>query len=185
MSIKMNQFTFTNENFDFKLFGVPKGFDLSHGTKEDISYYQLFYDGNPLKNNPRFYMEKRNENKLAYIYLRNGKMFDVDSRSGSFLGMSLEFNGIYCKDYKGLYSLFDAIFENIIVGNKILSKIGQNYQFKVDSFKTVNTNIIKNIFKKNLNNQFSEDFIKLEDVIISSNKLYPNMLYYIDLNKSH
>ena len=99
----------------FYIFGVPDGFDMLGGTSAEITYFQKFYNGST--ENAKFSIHRDAKGNITYTYLRYN-LSSCKSRTGSFFGMSLIFNNVYCANPLRLYELFDWVYDTYIVSDK-------------------------------------------------------------------
>ena len=99
----------------FYIFGVPDGFDMLGGTSAEITYFQKFYNGST--ENAKFSIHRDAKGNITYTYLRYN-LSSCKSRTGSFFGMSLIFNSVYCANPLRLYELFDWVYDTYIVSDK-------------------------------------------------------------------
>ena len=98
----------------FYIFGVPDGFDMLGGTRQEISYFQRFYDGST--EDTKFTSHRDSNGNVTYTFLKYN-LSSCKSRTGSFFGMSLAFSGVYCNHPLRLYELFDYVYQNHIICN--------------------------------------------------------------------
>ena len=96
------------------IFGVPDGFDMLEGTRQEISYFQRFYDGST--EDTKFTSHRDSNGNVTYTFLKYN-LTSGKSRTGSFFGMSLAFSGVYCNHPLRLYELFDYVYHNHILCN--------------------------------------------------------------------
>ena len=99
----------------FYIFGVPDGFDMLGGTSAEITYFQKFYNGST--ENAKFSIHRDAKGNMTYTYLRYN-LSSYKSRTGSFFGMSLIFNSVYCANPLRLYELFDWVYDTYIISDK-------------------------------------------------------------------
>jgi hypothetical protein len=154
--------------FKFHIFGVPDGFNLYQGNADDTSYFQRYYDGS--KEKTKLAIRRRVNGQVSYSYLKYN-IVSAEGRPGAFFGMSVVFEDKeYCKDVKGLYELFDAVYETILQNGILLEDVkgnlGVQAKFLVRSFSNAENEVkkIENIISKNLQNQFKagKDIAKLD-----------------------
>ena len=98
----------------FYIFGVPDGFDMLEGTRQEISYFQRFYDGST--EDTKFTSHRDSNGNVTYTFLKYN-LSSGKSRTGSFFGMSLAFSGVYCNHPLRLYELFDYVYQNHVLCN--------------------------------------------------------------------
>lgn len=91
-----------------KIYGAPYTFDLYKGTEQELNYFQTFDNGGtePVK----MTIHRLANGWIAYNYLRYG-FVTSGGRTGSFFGMSVVFNRMYCSDFTSIYDLFDGIYQ--------------------------------------------------------------------------
>ncbi|GEM_PF-6929454 len=121
---------------NFYIFGVPDGFDMLGGTSAEISYFQKFYNGS--KENTKFSIHRDVKGNITYSFLKYN-LSSGKSRTGSFFGMSLVFQGVYVDNPLRLYALFEWVYDNyVVVGEKenkgfiIPIKGGEDIQARYD-----------------------------------------------------
>jgi len=143
-------------NFKFYIFGTPRGLELYQGSGVEINYFQTF--DNESKENTKLVIH-RMASQVSYSYLQYN-LISSSGRTGSFFGMSVVFNKMYCADIESLYNLFEAVYKTILQ-NKILLEESKNAQAKylVRSFAEAETEVkrIENIICKNIEKQFADD----------------------------
>lgn len=98
----------------FYIFGVPDGFDMLEGTRQEISYFQRFYDGST--EDTKFTSHRDSNGNVTYTFMKYN-LSSGKSRTGSFFGMSLAFSGVYCNHPLRLYELFDYVYQNHVLCN--------------------------------------------------------------------
>jgi predicted nucleic acid-binding Zn-ribbon protein len=100
----------------------------------------------------------RKDKLIYYTYIR-----DL-SKLGSYLGMCLVFNGVYCDDTQKIFELFDKAYSDIALKGEIiqLDKNGK-ISFVAEKFANKQSEIerIQLFFKNNLENHFNGDFSSL------------------------
>lgn len=91
-----------------KIYGAPYTFDLYKGTEQELNYFQTFDNGGtePVK----MTIHRLANGWIAYNYLRYG-FVTSGGRTGSFFGMSVVFNRMFCSDFTSIYDLFDGIYQ--------------------------------------------------------------------------
>ena len=145
--------------FRFYTFGVPEGFDLYPNDVDRISYYQRYYDGS--SENEKLSIS-RTPKMVSYSYLRYNH---IGTRTGSFFGMALEFDGVYCEDISKLYKLFGQLYDAILKqGVLITLNEGGTPKFCVTSLKKA-ANVIDSLranIDRILDAQFAGDFKALD-----------------------
>lgn len=181
MVLKMNM-----DKPTFYVFGVPDGFNLYQGDANATNYFQSFYDGS--KENAKLTIHRRANGQVSYSYLRY-KLFSAEGRPGAFFGMSLVFDGKFCYDIAKLYRLFDSVFCEIILKNKILIEEvngNPNIQAKylVRTFKDKETEIqnIESIIIKNIENKFTKD---IHTINSSFKQGKPNLIRKINIKRDN
>lgn len=94
-------------DFFVKIYGAPFTFDLYKGTEQESNYFQTFDNGG---NEPvKMTIHRLANGWVSYNYLRYG-FVTSSGRTGSFFGMSVVFNKIYCSDFKNMYELFEGVY---------------------------------------------------------------------------
>ena len=142
----------------FYIFGVPDGFDMLEGTRQEISYFQRFYDGST--EDTKFTSHRDSNGNVTYTFLKYN-LSSGKSRTGSFFGMSLAFSGIYCNHPLRLYELFDYVYHNHILCNTpdaskgILKPIANSdikAQYLITRFedRKEHINFVEKVFQHNL-----------------------------------
>jgi hypothetical protein len=183
LMLKEKAIEINENNFDFELVGAPEIFDTTAYLKEkkieDINFYQMFYDNNV--SDKSFSLLVRNSGKVIYIYKR-GNLISGSGRSGSFFGISIELNNIYCTDFEKLERFLDTIFEKLIIEKyKIVRPVTNKsskytHVFNIKNFKEIpkaTMDELKNIIINNLRNAFAGDFRKEDENFKKKIKNYP------------
>lgn len=142
----------------FYIFGVPDGFDMLEGTRQEIPYFQRFYDGST--EDTKFTSHRDSNGNVTYTFLKYN-LSSGKSRTGSFFGMSLAFSGIYCNHPLRLYELFDYVYQNHVLCNTsdaskgILKPIANSdikAQYLITRFedRKEHINFVEKVFQHNL-----------------------------------
>ena len=129
-------------NYTFSIHGVPYGSQVWGGIS-DNEYLKSFYNSVSASNVPaQMIVDIRYlNNKVCsyYHYLVLNNILDNQSRTGSYFGMTICFEGVYCSDFKNLYQLFDACFNQVVVG-KLLVQTGEHLRYTIDDFNASSNN---------------------------------------------
>lgn len=162
-------------NVEFKIFGAPHTFDMYQGSEGEIGYFQNFDNGG--KEKVKFTIHRMVSGKVSYSYLRYN-FISSSGRPNSFFGMSVVFDQHYCKDIDALFKLFDAVYEGIVLNNKILLEELDNhpsaqakYLVRAFSEKPGEVKNIENNILTNLSKYFSDDIIPIDDSFSASNSM--------------
>ena len=101
--------------YTFSIHGVPYG-SQSWGDSSDSEYLKSFYNSVSASNVPtQMIVDIRYSGNTIcsyYHYLILSNVVDYESRPGSYFGMTICFEGVFCSDFVELYKLFDACFKN-------------------------------------------------------------------------
>lgn len=162
----------------FFIFGVPDGFDLLDGTTGYVTYFQKFYISDS-KENTRFSIHRDAKGNITYTYLKYN-LSSANSRAGSFFGMSLIFQNVYCGDPLSLFKLFDMVYNTYILIDETKEKEGKAIGFirpihgnkdiqarydKITRFQDKRDYIqhyIENVLLANINDNFKNDFYLID-----------------------
>ncbi len=126
--------------YTFSIHGVPYG-SQSWGDISDSEYLKSFYNSVSASNVPtQMIVDIRYSGDTIcsyyhYLILRN--VDDYESRPGSYFGMTVCFEGVYCSDFVELYNLFNTCFEKVVL-NSILVKSGERYKYAFSDFDSAN-----------------------------------------------
>ena len=127
-------------NFEFQIHGV-----LSSGQKtwkqEDQDYYKQFYSDQTedvlmiveIVNRPHGV-------STYYNYLRNNNI--LSARDGSYFGMTMRIDGVFCRDVKSIFMILDNLFNKMMVGS-LLAQKGEKYEYAIDSFASQNDYLLQ------------------------------------------
>jgi hypothetical protein len=152
---------------NFYIHGVPKGQDV-WGSEQDRDYIKSFYSASYAES-VRFVVEIIPAKKRAfYTYLRAKNVFGSENREGSYLGMTISLEGVYCTDNESLFALFDTIFNKRIIGSILQSNSG-NLRFTLPAFdgKSKELESLQSEFLKQLDS-FAEDLEKIDSTFTGS-----------------
>jgi hypothetical protein len=168
-------------NFKFYIFGVPEGFDIYSGDADDTRFFQGYYDGST--ETAKLTIQRIGRH-VSYSYLRYN-LVSGGGRAGAFFGMSVAFDGMYCSDVTNLYKLFDAVYGTIIQSGRLLKDINGQTRFEILAFKDAGGEIkrIENLIRKNIESQFTDDFIKTDDTFKQG--VNQNLLKKLDIDKGN
>ena len=138
-------------NFSFYIYGTPNGYNQYPADNKN-EVFQDFVQNDTTESQLTVY---RKGQLVYYSYLRK-----LQEKSAGYLGFCLTFNGIYCKDSKKLFALFDKVFDDVQIKGEFLRFEKGKYTFVVDKFieKPIEIERIKTLFKYNLENDFNRDF---------------------------
>lgn len=173
-------------NIRFCVFGVPDGFDFYGEQPTDKVHFQSYYDNS--KENVKFTIHRDMSGEVSYTYLRYN-LVSSKSRTGAFFGMSVIFENAYCSDTYNLFSLFDTIYNKLIVANKVIleeKKVQADKvltQFMVPDFASCGQEIAKieaNVIN-NITNSFATDIVALNSGFGND---FPSALVKIELPNS-
>lgn len=126
--------------YTFSIHGVPYG-NQSWGNIIDSEYLKSFYNSVSAFNVPtQMIVDIRYSGNTIcsyYHYLVLSNVDDYESRPGSYFGMTICFEGVYCSDFVELYELFDACFKKVAL-NSVLIKSGEGYKYALADFDSAN-----------------------------------------------
>lgn len=134
--------------YTFSIHGVPYG-SQSWGDINDSEYLKSFYNSVSATNVPtQMIVDIRYSGNAIcsyYHYLILSNVDDYKSRQGSYFGMTICFEGVYCSDFVKLYKLFDECFKKVAL-NSVLLKSGERYKYALADFDSANnTAILKKV----------------------------------------
>ena len=126
--------------YTFSIHGVPYG-SQSWGDISDSEYLKSFYNSVSASNVPtQMIVDIRYSGNTVcsyYHYLLLSNVDDFESRPGSYFGMTVCFEGVYCSDFVELYKLLDACFKKVAL-NTVLIKSGERYKYALSDFDSTN-----------------------------------------------
>lgn len=126
--------------YSFAIHGVPSG-SQSWGDISDSEYLKSFYNSVSASNVPtQMIVDIRYLGDTVcsyYHYLLLSNVDDFESRPGSYFGMAICFEGVYCSDFVELYKLLDACFKKVVL-NTVLIKSGERYKYALSDFDSAN-----------------------------------------------
>lgn len=154
---------------NFYIHGVLKGQEI-WGSEQDRDYIKSIYSAPNNRNEQvRFVVEIiPTKKKTYYTYIREKNVFGAENREGSYFGMTVSFDGVYCTDNESLFTLFDTVFNKRIIGTLLQNQNG-NLRFAVASFEGKNKELesIQTEFLKQLDS-FSEDLDNIDNSFSST-----------------
>lgn len=126
--------------YTFSIHGVPYG-SQSWGDISDSEYLKSFYNSVSASNVPtQMIVDIRYSGSTIcsyYHYLILSNVNDYESRPGSYFGMTICFEGVFCSDFVELYKLLDACFEKVVL-NSVLINSGERYKYALADFDSAN-----------------------------------------------
>lgn len=126
--------------YTFSIHGVPYG-SQSWGDISDSEYLKSFYNSVSASNVPtQMIVDIRYSGSTIcsyYHYLILSNVNDYESRPGSYFGMTICFEGVFCSDFVELYKLLDACFKKVVL-NSVLIKSGERYKYALADFDSAN-----------------------------------------------
>lgn len=127
-------------NYSFAIHGVPSG-SQSWGDISDSEYLKSFYNSVSASNVPtQMIVDIRYSGNTIcsyYHYLILSNVDDYESRPGSYFGMTICFEGVFCSDFVELYKLLDACFKKVVL-NSVLIMAGERYKYVLSDFDSAN-----------------------------------------------
>lgn len=101
-------------NFKLYIFGESSGYkqypDDSNSFKECFKYQQ---------SNSSLYIQRKAD-LVYYVYSQK-----VDKEKNSFLGFCIVFNGVYIKNFKNAFAIFEKVYSDCILSGKLF-RLGEN-----------------------------------------------------------
>lgn len=142
--------------YSFAIHGVPSG-SQSWGDISDSEYLKSFYNSVSASNVPtQMIVDIRYSGNTVcsyYHYLLLCNVDDFESRPGSYFGMTVCFEGVYCSDFVELYKLLDACFKKVAL-NTVLIKSGERYKYALSDFDSTNNIValkrVDGVIRKNI-----------------------------------
>ncbi|MDE6140464.1 MAG: hypothetical protein K2F95_05900 [Alistipes sp.] len=129
-------------NLEFFVHGVPYGHCVWNGDKVSDSFINQFYVSyKGVREQARLVVDiARNGSAVSsyYTYLRTCSYSDSEGRSGSFFGMTLRFDGYYCREVAHVFNILDEAYNRAIVGQVIESHGGVS-KYRISDFKQADT----------------------------------------------
>lgn len=126
--------------FTFSIHGVPHG-SQAWGDISDNDYLKSFYNSVSASNVPtQMIVDIRYSGDTIcsyYHYLILSNIDDYESRPGSYFGMTICFEGVFCSDFVELYKLLDACFKKVVL-NSVLIKSGDRFKYAFANFDSAN-----------------------------------------------
>jgi len=143
-----------NMNFSFYIFGTPSGYN-QYPADSNSTVFQEFLQNKTTESQLTI---KRSGQLIFYVYVRR-----LQEKSSNILGFSLVLNGVYCRNPRKLFELFDRAYINIQLKGEFLKfdKGKSNYIISKFAEKSLEIERIKNFFKNNLEYDFIDDFTNL------------------------
>lgn len=146
-------------NIEVYLHGVPAGFK-SLSKDSDKQYLENFYGSNKIDVNTGIVIEIKNKS-IYYTFLRNNLIAN-DGRNGSYFGLTLRLDDMFCEDMEGIYTLLSTIDREYIIGSIIKDNKYIVTAFNEEKRKNIEEHIIKEIrekfprYLKAIDNSFSK-----------------------------
>ena len=142
--------------YSFAIHGVPSG-SQSWGDIIDSEYLKSFYNSVSAHQMPtQMIVDIRYSGNTIcsyYHYLILSNVNDYESRPGSYFGMTICFEGVYCADFVDLYKLLDTCFNKIVL-NTVLIKSGERYKYALSDFDSDNNTTalkrVDGVIRKNI-----------------------------------
>ena len=141
-------------NFSFYIHGTPNGYNQYPFDNNSVSL-QEFAQSNTTESQLTVF---RKGQLVYYAYMRR-----LQEKSSTFLGFCLVFNGVYCRNPKKLYDLFDRVFYDVQLKGEFLKFDKGKSVYIVGKFteKLLEIERIKMFFKNNLEDDFTRDFTSI------------------------
>ena len=121
--------------YTFSIHGVPYGWQV-WGDVHDSEYLKSYYNSVSADMPTQMVVDIRYSGDTIctyYHYLVLSNVSDHKSRSGSYFGLTLCFEGVYCTDFALLYKLFNQCFEKVVLFT-VMSKTQDGYKYMLPDF---------------------------------------------------
>jgi chromosome segregation ATPase len=143
-------------NFSFYIFGTPNGYN-QYPSDEKSRLFKDFTQNSKADSQLTIH---RDGQLVYYAYKRNL----TSGNSSNYLGFCLIFNGMYCRDTRKIFDVFDKVYNDVLLKGEYLrfDKSGK-VSFAVDKFidKEIAFERIKSSFQTNLDNEFKKYFVAI------------------------
>lgn len=163
--------------------GVPQGHNV-WGT-DDTKYYEGFYNGldafsptkklfvvEVLRNGPSF--------SAYYSFIKANQVSALNGRQGSYFGMTLRTDDVYCTNVHSLYNLFDQVYAQKIFGH-VVETAGDGLKYRLAKFSDQDYLLqeVRQVLEKNIAAYFSDSFEEFDDTFT---KDQPTVFQYYNLD---
>ena len=121
--------------YTFSIHGVPYGWQV-WGDVHDSEYLKSYYNSVSADMPTQMVVDIRYSGDTIctyYHYLVLSNVSDHKSRSGSYFGLTLCFEGVYCTNFALLYKLFNQCFEKVVLST-VMSKTQDGYKYMLPDF---------------------------------------------------
>lgn len=121
--------------YTFSIHGVPYGWQV-WGDVHDSEYLKSYYNSVSADMPTQMVVDIRYSGNTIctyYHYLVLSNVSDHKSRSGSYFGLTLCFEGVYCTNFALLYKLFNQCFEKVVLST-VMSKTQDGYKYMLPDF---------------------------------------------------
>lgn len=151
-------------NYSIKIFGTPVTFDAYNLQAQELGYFQIFDDGSSERE--KFKVHYRpGAKQVTYNYLRYNCLTQP-GRPNAFFGISIVFQGEYCKNPMDIYSLFQFAYRELLKNGWILKEISSKdaqAQFSIQKFSDAGNecNNIITLLSNNINAQLASSILPL------------------------
>lgn len=140
-------------NVEFFVHGKPYNHCVWNRDKVEDTFVENLYKTSDVREQVRLVVDiarKGNAVSSYYTYLRTCKYEDMANRPGSFFGMTLRFDGYYCREVAHIYDIFDEAYRRSIVG-KIIDNSDGKSKYRISDFKQADAvlrGVCSDIFSK-------------------------------------
>lgn len=121
--------------YTFSIHGVPYGWQV-WGDVHDSEYLKSYYNSVSADMPTQMVVDIRYSGDTIctyYHYLVLSNVSDHKSRPGSYFGLTLCFEGVYCTNFALLYKLFNQCFEKVVLST-VMSKTQDGYKYMLPDF---------------------------------------------------
>lgn len=108
-------------SFDLYIHGTPKGHQI-WGSSKNHDYISTFYSHDNLVNDRSALQIDIFKGDSFYTYIHQNDIYDYDDRPGAFFAITVSFSKSYCTNVYMLHKIFEAVYDQVCVGNIILQK---------------------------------------------------------------
>lgn len=137
-------------DIDFYIHGVTTSFNYWGTSEEDAQYLKIFYGGTKKDDHARMivkYQKPANGSyRTYYNYIVDANVKNSESRSDSYIGLTISLKQLFCKDIRKIYQLLEYIFNTYVVGN-ILQRVGDSWKYSISDFRSEET-LVEKIFEE-------------------------------------
>ncbi len=160
--------------FELYIHGTPNGHQI-WGSEKNHDYINTFYNHDTSIADKWALQIDICGGDSYYTYIHQQNVYDSNERPGAFFAITVCFNRSYCTNVYNLHKIFEAVYNQVCIGNIVSQKQNKEIYLVSDFKASMSSNIktvdkIYAIFDKNIGELIEPYLISLGNIADTFNK---------------